>query len=291
MAAPIQYDKHPKNQETLTPPASRRPSLQISRKTSWGLPILPPSAKSSLDAIGSAAAENFEDVDLDAACSISVLSEGAEPWSELDNIAELGLSFHVDDTDEIAQVKARFSLESLEAFTGQSHSPSSEKPFNKWIKTLQRKSVQRREAISEHEHGMGPDKVSCATDGHSRSHHKKSSSASSLGFVTAIKSASISLASFSVGPRSRRTTAYSSHGMRMTERGSNPSNAGGRRSEDSSYAAKVDEGVMDRSLQRRRVIEEIISTEESYIADVRFLMSVSLGEKLLGYFALADVCN
>lgn len=261
-------------------PASRRVSVQISRKTSWGTPILPPSARSSVDFIDPAA-EGFDDVDLDTRCSGSISSADAEPWNTVDNITALGLSFQADDTDEIAEFKERFSLEDRELPTDQPQQPSTERPFNRWIKTLHRRAVQRREASSTDEHGS--DNEIKATETHPRSHHKKSSSASSLGFVTAVKSASISLASFSVAPRSRRTTLQSSNGIRATERGSNPANASGRQSEDSSYnfakGSVVDEGVIDRSLQRRRVIEEIISTEESYVADVRFLMNVSLGGK------------
>jgi hypothetical protein len=36
----------------------------------------------------------------------------------------------------------------------------------------------------------------------------------------------------------------------------------------------VDQAVTERSLQRRRILEELIETEESYIGDVRFLMNV-----------------
>ncbi|KAK8048847.1 RhoGEF domain-containing protein [Apiospora phragmitis] len=36
----------------------------------------------------------------------------------------------------------------------------------------------------------------------------------------------------------------------------------------------IDPTVMERQLQRRRVIEELISTEESYIGDIKFLMNV-----------------
>lgn len=36
----------------------------------------------------------------------------------------------------------------------------------------------------------------------------------------------------------------------------------------------MDQAVTERSLQRRRILEELIETEESYIGDVRFLMNV-----------------
>lgn len=85
----------------------------------------------------------------------------------------------------------------------------------------------------------------------------------------------ISLASFSIAPLSRRTGVSSRH--QRTDRSSKASNIG-RFSEDSSYIARniaIDQAVTGRSLQRRRVLEEIISTEESYLGDVKFLMNVS----------------
>jgi hypothetical protein len=90
--------------------------------------------------------------------------------------------------------------------------------------------------------------------------------------VTAVKSASISLASFSVVQRSRRTGVSSR--QQRTDRSSNI----GRLSEDSSYFARatlIDQAAINRLIQRRRVIEEIINTEEGYVADIKFLMNVS----------------
>ena len=108
-----------------------------------------------------------------------------------------------------------------------------------------------------------------------RSNHKKSSSGSSFGFVTAVKSASISLASFSVAPGSGRTGVSSRH--QRADRSSKASNVG-RLSEDGTFMARglvMDQAALNRLLQRRRVLEEIISTEEVYLADVKFLMNVS----------------
>jgi hypothetical protein len=81
-----------------------------------------------------------------------------------------------------------------------------------------------------------------------------------------MKSATISLASFK--------RAAASH--QRTDRSSKASNAP-RQSEDSSFLARaiiVDQAVTQRQIHRRRIIEEIISTEEGYLADIRFLMNV-----------------
>ncbi|KAK8125488.1 RhoGEF domain-containing protein [Apiospora kogelbergensis] len=62
-----------------------------------------------------------------------------------------------------------------------------------------------------------------------------------------------------------------------TERSSRASYSRTRFSEESTRLERTvsaDPAVMERQLQRRRVIEELISTEESYIGDIKFLMNV-----------------
>jgi hypothetical protein len=79
--------------------------------------------------------------------------------------------------------------------------------------------------------------------------------------------------------RSRKTTIRSFRDPR-TERSRRASISGPRVSEDSccpEIQLPLDPGVSERALQRRRILEELISTEESYIGDVRFLMNVCMG--------------
>ncbi|KAH8603061.1 hypothetical protein B0O99DRAFT_499004 [Bisporella sp. PMI_857] len=147
-----------------------------------------------------------------------------------------------------------------------------ERPFNRWMKHLHKKNKdnQRRMTINGPLNGLenGP---SSSPTRLARFRHQKSSSESSSGFVTAIKSASISLASLSIAPPSKRTGVSSHHNR--TEISSRTSQIG-RRSEDNSFIARsavVDQGVTARLLQRRHVLEELITTEENYVADVKFL--------------------
>jgi hypothetical protein len=61
-----------------------------------------------------------------------------------------------------------------------------------------------------------------------------------------------------------------------TDLSSKASNVG-RLSEDSSFISRGhvnDQAVTNRLLQRRRILEELITTEESYVADIKFLMNV-----------------
>ncbi|KAK3495905.1 hypothetical protein B0T13DRAFT_309611 [Neurospora crassa] len=154
------------------------------------------------------------------------------------------------------------------------------RPFQKWIKTLHKRAVRRREAMGN-EHASTSYYFNLDGAGSTAwrpGHYRPSSSTSSFGFVTAVKSASISLTSAStILTRSRRNTVRSSRGQSRTERSSRASVSGARLSEDSYCPERqlmVDPAAIGRSLQRRRVLEELINTEESYIGDVRFLMNV-----------------
>lgn len=87
----------------------------------------------------------------------------------------------------------------------------------------------------------------------------------------------MSLTTASVITRSRRQTHLSSRAHSRTDRSSRASLSGARLSEDSVSLDRplpMDTATIDRSLQRRRILEELISTEESYIGDVRFLTNV-----------------
>lgn len=154
-----------------------------------------------------------------------------------------------------------------------------EHSFRRWMKSLRKKSIHGSSARSSSNklksghaaHQNGP-----SGNPSLELLHRRASSDSSLGFVQAVRSASASLSSFSVVARSRRTTARS-HGLSRTDQSSRASFVGPRISEDSALTeAQVvpDIAAVQRSAQRRRILEELISTEESYISDLRFLTTV-----------------
>ncbi|KAK3336497.1 hypothetical protein B0T19DRAFT_40459 [Cercophora scortea] len=199
-------------------------------------------------------------------------------WGSLDTISAVGFE------DAVAHKQGLENREYFEAATPKDKDcdtslPASSKPFYKWIRTLHKRAVRRRAGLDCE---GDPAPYSLDMDGESSliwgsAHHRQSSSGSSFGFVTAVKSASISLTSASVLTRSRKNTIRSSRGHSRTDRSSRASVSGARLSEDSFCPERqmlMDPVVMERSLQRRRILEELISTEESYIGDVRFLMNV-----------------
>lgn len=203
-----------------TPTIVRRTSMHIPRKTSWGTPIPPPSCKR--DESSTSKEDLFDNVDLTKTPESE--SSKTAGFGTLRNIAALGLSFTADDNEDDT-TNNRFSLDDDTPY-----SPDKAKPFNRWMRSLQKRSTDRRQTVSCDIPGDILEKEIFESPAHPRrSAHKKSSSASSYGFVTAVKSASISLASFSVAPRSRRTGVSSR--QHRTDRSSKASNAG-RLSED-----------------------------------------------------------
>lgn len=158
-----------------------------------------------------------------------------------------------------------------------SPTPTHKKPFHKWMKTLQKRAAACRHRVTGSDGDAAQDTISYDGAHESPSQRRRSSSNSSLAFVTAAKTASISLIGTSLFTRSRRTTLLSSRGHSRTDRSSRASVSGARLSEDSTCIDRsfiLDPVVTERSLQRRRVLEELISTEEGYIGDVRFLINV-----------------
>lgn len=146
-------------------------------------------------------------------------------------------------------------------------------PLKRWVSTLRRRNLQRRKPVAmqatDRWYADDPNNhVRSPRRSNEQSNHRKSlSHSSSMGFITAVKSASITLASASIGP--------------LRSRSSNPRGSGHseiRASMDSSAAplgAILDEATWLRSLQRRKILEELISSEESYLADMKAFVNVS----------------
>ncbi|KAF5659693.1 hypothetical protein FHETE_9290 [Fusarium heterosporum] len=153
----------------------------------------------------------------------------------------------------------------------------SQRPFHRWMRSLH-KRVNHGDYGEEGWPAKAGWKHLESKGTHRRSLRRRlsrrlSSSGSSLGLIAAVQSASISIASASAISRSRKNHCHS-HGRSRTERSSRASLSAPRFSEDSVPLEKVkmDGAAIHRSLRRRQILEELISTEESYIGDIRFLM-------------------
>ncbi|KAI4647368.1 uncharacterized protein J4E79_010226 [Alternaria viburni] len=154
----------------------------------------------------------------------------------------------------------------------------SSQPFRRWMSTLRRRHAHRwRDNVAEiprlsFDTADGMSVLSRPLGRLSESVRRTSESmTSSMGYVTAMKSTSMTIGSASIAPRSEAGVPGK---VRLGNRSSNYSEA--RRSLESHRGALgpvLDESAWLRSLQRRKVVEELISSEESYIADLKVLIN------------------
>ncbi|KAI9817228.1 MAG: hypothetical protein M1827_001341 [Pycnora praestabilis] len=257
---------------------SGRTSEHILRKSSWGTDILPPPRpdKRALQL----ESDELETVDLGSENKTLWTSNIKDSikssiFNSPPNVFHKEISMDVNDYPG-SRIHDTRPLESYK--TSEIHP----RPFKRWISTLRRKSNNRTTSLTTRitqgsldgtdDLGNDMDQQVLRTN---INQHKKSSSLSSIAFVTAVKTASASLASFSTTPRTR--FAHRSSRLRESARSSRFSHVGGRMSMDSntlSINPAMDEGVRDRSIKRRNVLEELIGTEEDYIADLKVLVNV-----------------
>jgi hypothetical protein len=256
---------------------SRASSLNTSRKTGWGTPIPPPSQTLASSRVPG---DSLDNVELSSYLD-GLHIEGIEVWDTLNSIAAMGNAIDDDNYSSSLNNSAPFPCLQYSACSPDDHESNGSRvktkgAFYRWMKTLHHRARQRsrengEDRITSHQF---PDEG----DDSSRpcGHRKMSSASSSFRFVTAVKSANISFASMSGVTRSRRNTARS-RAYSRTDRSSKASVRTSRLSEDSGFPEKsfvADPAAISRSLQRRRILEELIHTEEGYIGDIRFLINV-----------------
>lgn len=165
------------------------------------------------------------------------------------------------------------SREAFASASDNSRMYAQQRPFRRWIKSIRKRSHRQRYGRTQ-----APD---CLYSLHSTNSNLvkrfgipngHSSSGSSFAFVTAVRSAVVSNCGQS---QLTLPNVPSQTHLRppMTHRSSTHKI---RNSEDSTTLAHIDSPASDRSCHRRYILEELISTEESYIGDVRFLMNVGV---------------
>ncbi|KAI8724890.1 DH domain-containing protein [Fusarium sp. LHS14.1] len=222
---------------------------------------------------------------------LPVLSRDESPWEEL------GKAFNIDPSPDNIRSDDKDASDDLNKLSTQNilkdkatdsqtircsappdydHlfvNPAPKLPFRKWVRSLK-----RRNSLSEGgETYTGDDTCKYPEPNnplrrviHRRFRHRFSSSGSSLGFITAVQSAGTSLITASVAATSRRR-----HGRSRAERSSRASLSTPRVSKDVGPLERAEEDLTatQRAFERRQILEELISTEENYIGDIRFLMN------------------
>ena len=160
--------------------------------------------------------------------------------------------------------------------TNETRAGSSAQPgFRRWISTLRKRKKPKKPAFTPRSSpwkfdGLGSMPTSPAKQ--PITNHKKSDSlGSSLAFVTAVKSATATIASVSIATISRRNTRW----QRSHQHSSVISGSDARPSIDSQRSV-IDEAAKQRSRKRRDKLEELIHSEESYVADIKALLNVRI---------------
>ena len=231
----------------------------------------------------------LEDVDLNGRCD----ETGGKYNSSSDlEYSNHGLSFEIEKEDTISTKKPAptdvreniLSSPSIIVTDATSH------PIKRLLSTLHHRYSNHKRSLSVRKERWSLDDFDenlPAVDFHAQqiksSGHKKTSSWASSGFVAAVKSATGNLGALSASP-SQATHRFAP--LRNSKRSSKLSQVTNQGSVNGNHESRlmVDEAAWDRAIQRRRTLEELISSEESYIADLKVLKNVNVLCKL-GYQA------
>lgn len=152
--------------------------------------------------------------------------------------------------------------------------PTEPQPFRRWMSTLRRRHLHRRkkqELSFDGTEDILAVRLPLPTTTDSTRRISESMT-SSIGFVTTVKTTSITVASTSIAPTSERDPHNK---VRLGNRSGNTDARRSMESHRGGLGPVIDESAWLRSLQRRKVVEELIASEESYIADLKVLINVS----------------
>ena len=262
---------------------ARRTPKQASHKSSWEIDFAPAPYEQRVSGL-LAEAGPLEDIDLNAGCGESLYSRH-ETGQDADSNAGRGLSFDIrkQETLSIPRLPSSASQEltSPRSFNvATEHPVKSENAMKRLIGTLRTQGPKRRHSLTVRKERWVLDDFDEARSigldvpqSRQLKGHQKASSWSSSGLRNAIKSATVRLQSTTNRPHS---PIFSRVRMMKSNRGSRVSNAANRVSIDADQvAARVAEhAARDRAAQRRRIVEELVSSEESYVADLKVLLHV-----------------
>lgn len=250
----------------------RTSSKQASHKSSWGteIPIPPKPSNISLCLPN---AGSLEDVDLNiqgerTGSTMHTNSFVADPYLSLQVTQEMvAQSFRDRENSKPTTIVTKSAMPTAH-------------PFRRWISTLRRKNSKNIGSLKVRQERWSLDdfeEAVCNRPSLPRpqtvSSHRKTSSWASSGLVEAVKSAKAGLGTLNVAPPGRKNRKSI---LRGSDNSSRVSYSGNRTSIESDHASTylVDEAALARGIQRRRTLEELVSSEESYISDLKVLVNV-----------------
>lgn len=144
------------------------------------------------------------------------------------------------------------------------------RPFQRWVSTLRRRKRQQTvPPVTTRSERWCLDDFDEIPLQHHVSHARSDSATSSMGIIAGVKSATVTIASASIAPLSRRASKW------RRGRSSMISEPDPRPLIDTQHSV-IDEAGKLRSRKRREKLEELIRTEESYVADLKALSNVCM---------------
>ena len=268
---------------TTSSPLVWRKAKQASHRSSRENDIPPAPNEQRVSSL-LAEAGPLEDIDLNAGCGESLYSKH-EFWQDADNDVGRGLSFDIrkQETLSIPRLPSNLSQEltSPRLFNvAIEHPVKTENPVKRLISTLRTQGPKRRHSLTARKERWVLDDFDEAQSStidlmQSRrlNGHQKASSWASSGIRNAIKSATVRLHSATSRPHS---PIFTRARFLKSNRDSRVSNATGQVSMDGDLvsARLIEHAAQERAVQRRRIVEELVSSEESYVADLKVLLHV-----------------
>ena len=258
----------------------RRTSNQLSHKASWVHEIARPSrllgpSQFLFDA------GPLEDVDLNAGSTSNTLIITQDIEHDSDETSDHEVSFNIKKEETLSTSPCNTRQEHREIRTNHRTFNSSLKgihTFRKLANVFGPKPVQkltpRRERWTLDDFAeLKPAKVDALEQGR-REGHQKASSWAAFGFVTTARRAAANAGKPHVGPWAHRKSKSRFLKSNESSRLSNVANESPVESARK-IAEDLEHAAGDRAVQRRRIIEELISSEEGYIADLKVLLHVS----------------
>lgn len=175
------------------------------------------------------------------------------------------------------QQKPKLEVDKLSVVT----TSATKHPFRRWMKSVRERSPGPSRSLKVREERWSLDDFDeskhPSTPRKRGRGHKKSSSWSSSGILTAVRSATANLTVAHPNYIERPSTSQKSNRSSGITEEAKPASL------DKSQVILhlMDEAAWDRARQRRRTLEEIVSSEESYVADLKVLVNVRIRPQLL----------
>lgn len=208
--------------------------------------------------------------------------ESANDFADFSDSAEHDASVPEQPTTVAAEEEETSQKPTEAVLSAQPHSMESlldtdlQPPFRRWLSKLRRRALSEvskgstfRTMLQNYTDSSGHNIMFPANAKQSHCRHSRSQS-SSQAFVTAVRSGTVTLAESSLPPTSwlenRLSHLRNSHTSRSAHGSDDETNL--------LLGQTVDEAAKSRAVQRRKILEELIESEESYVGDLKVLTNV-----------------